>query len=31
MITEEQFAAVKRLIFSENFMIDRFEHYVSEI
>ena len=31
MITEEQFAAIKRLIVSENCMIDRFEHYVSEI
>ena len=31
MITEEQFAAIKRLIVSEKCMIDRFEHYVSEI
>lgn len=31
MITEEQFAAVKRLIVSENCMIDRLEHYVREI
>ena len=31
MITEEQFAAVKRLIVSENCMINRFEYYVSEI
>ena len=31
MITEEQFAAIKRLIVSENCMIDRFELYVSEI
>ena len=31
MITEEQFAAIKRLIVSENCMIDRFVHYVSEI
>ena len=31
MITEEQFAAIKRLIVSENCMIDRFDHYVSEI
>lgn len=31
MITEEQFAAIKRLIVSENCMIDGFEHYVSEI
>ena len=31
MITEEQFAAIKRLIVSENCMIDRFERYVSEI
>ena len=28
MITEEQFAAIKRLIVSENCMIDEFEHYV---
>ena len=27
MITEEQFAAIKRLIVSENCNIDRFEHY----
>ena len=31
MITEEQFAAIKRLIESENCMIVRLEHYVSEI
>ena len=31
MITEEQFAAIKRLIVSENCMIARIEHYVSEI
>ena len=31
MITEEQFAAIKRLIVSENCMIDRVEHYVSEL
>ena len=31
MITEEQFAAIKRLIVSEKCMIDRFEHYGREI
>ena len=31
MITVEQFAAIKRLIVSENCMIVSFEHYVSEI
>ena len=28
MITEEQFAAIKRLIVSENCMIDRFDNYL---
>lgn len=31
MITEDQFAAIKRLVVSENCIIDRFEQYLREI